>query len=108
MRKCKNSPLPGLDALVQGSPAALSLQLGAEAADVVMGYLRHNPGVVQAVDAGRLALARDRLDASVAAYRASDHSEAKHLPCRLISTASSRSNRCWRRAAICSAAPKAR
>jgi high-affinity iron transporter len=71
--------LPGLDALVQASPAALSQPLGAETAGEVMGYLRRNPGIVQAADAGRLALARDRLDASVAAYRAGDQSEAKQL-----------------------------
>ena len=72
--------LPGLDALVQVSPAVLADQrLGPDAADAVMAYLRRNPQVVQVVDTGRLAVARNRLDASIAAYRAGDRGEARRL-----------------------------
>ena len=69
--------LPGLDALVQASPAALSEPLGADATREVMAYLRRNPGAVEVADAGRLDLARNQLEASVAAYRAGDPDEAR-------------------------------
>lgn len=71
--------LPGLDALVQASPAALSGQFGADAAREVLAYLRRNPGAVEAADAGRLDLARTQLAASIAAYRAGDRNEARQL-----------------------------
>ena len=71
--------LPDLDALVQTSPAALSEQLGADAAGEVMAHLRRNPGAVETADAGRLDLARSQLAASVAAYRAGDLDEAGRL-----------------------------
>jgi high-affinity iron transporter len=71
--------LPGLDALVQASPVALSEPFGADAAHDVMAYLRRNPGAVEAADAGRLDLARSQLAASTTAYRAGDRDEARRL-----------------------------
>lgn len=71
--------LPDLDTLAQTSPAMLSQQLGTEAADAAMAYLRRNPGAVAAADAGRLDLARHQLEASVAAYRAGDRAKARQL-----------------------------
>lgn len=71
--------LPGLDSLVEASPAALSEPLGADAAREVMAYLRRNPGAVEVADAGRLDLARTQLEASVAAYRAGDLDAARQL-----------------------------
>lgn len=70
--------LPDLDALVQTSPVALAQQIGGST-DAVMAYLRRDPGIVQAADAGRLDLARSQLDASVAAYRGGDRREATQL-----------------------------
>jgi len=71
--------LPGLDALVQASPAALAEPLGADAAREVMAYLRRNPAAVETADVGRLDLARNQLAASVAAYRAGDLDDAAEL-----------------------------
>lgn len=71
--------LPGLDALVQASPAALAQAVGGETSDALMAFLRREPETVQAADAGRLDLARNQLDASVAAYGAGQGEAAKRL-----------------------------
>ena len=70
---------PGLDALVQASPAILSERLGAGAAREVLAYLRRNPAAVEAADAGRLDLGRTQLQASIAAYREGQLDEARRL-----------------------------
>jgi high-affinity iron transporter len=72
--------VPDLEALVGLTPATLSARLGEERATAVTAYLRANPAVVaRAAGSGTLAVARERLDESLAAYRRGDHGQAAEL-----------------------------
>ena len=73
------SRIPNLAALAGLTPAALGRQIGRDKADAVMAYLRAHPEAVTAVRAGSLAVAHDKLQASVRAYEAGDREGAKKL-----------------------------
>lgn len=70
-----------LEKLVGVTPAALASELGAEKGDALTAYLRRHPSVVvkQQEPSGSLALARARLDETVAAYAAGDKTRATDL-----------------------------
>lgn len=68
-----------LKRLVGTTPAALAGELGAEKGDAVTAYLRHNPSAVIKQPTGSLALARTRLQESVAAYEGGDKKKATEL-----------------------------
>ncbi|MGA7438040.1 MAG: cytochrome c/FTR1 family iron permease [Luteibacter sp.] len=79
--KALSQVIPDLNALSAMTPATLESQLGAERADAIMGYLRRHPDAVAApisTDAP-LALARQRLADSVAAYARGDQEAASRL-----------------------------
>jgi high-affinity iron transporter len=72
--------VPDLEALVGLTPAALSTRIGEGRATAVTAYLRANPAVVaEAAGTGTLAVARERLDQSLAAYRSGDRDQAAEL-----------------------------
>ncbi len=71
--------LPNLAALVGITPAALSTELGPEKAAAVTAFLRRHPDAVTSRLDGSLALTRERLDASLAAYRRGDRRAAADL-----------------------------
>ena len=72
--------VPDLEALVGLTPAALSTRIGEGRATAVTAYLRANPAVVaEAAGTGTLAVARERLDQSLAAYRSGDRDRAAEL-----------------------------
>jgi len=70
---------PGLQALVQTSPQALSASVGEAKARALTAYLRRNPQAVLPAASGTLAIARRQLAASVAAYEAGDAHKASEL-----------------------------
>ncbi|MCR5870042.1 MULTISPECIES: cytochrome c/FTR1 family iron permease [unclassified Sphingomonas] len=70
---------PNLAALVGATPAALAADLGAERATALTAFLRRHPEAVTARVDGSLALTRERLDQSLAAYRAGDRKGAADL-----------------------------
>ena len=70
---------PNLAALVGATPAALTADLGAGKAAALTAYLRRHPEAATARVDGSLALTRERLDQSLAAYRAGDRKGAAEL-----------------------------
>ncbi len=71
--------IPDLAALSGLTPAALGESTGTERADAVMAYLRAHPEAVASDTTGSLALARERLLQSLAAYEAGNKAEAREL-----------------------------
>lgn len=71
--------LPNLAALIGTTPAALSMELGPEKTAAVTAFLRRAPDTVTSRPDGSLALTRERLDASLAAYRRGDRKAATDL-----------------------------
>ena len=71
--------IPDLAALSGLTPAALGEAIGAERAAAVMAYLRAHPEAVASDTTGSLALARERLQQSLAAYEAGNKTEAREL-----------------------------
>ena len=72
------SAIPDLNALSSMSESQLAGKIGAEKAGAVIAYLRSDPAAVGAKGSS-LDLARERLNESVAAYRAGNRDEAKRL-----------------------------
>lgn len=70
---------PNLAALVGVTPAALAADVGPAKAVALTAYLRRHPDAVTARVDGSLALTRERLDQSLAAYRAGDRKAAADL-----------------------------
>ncbi|HJU77344.1 MAG TPA: FTR1 family protein [Sphingomicrobium sp.] len=70
--------VPNLDALSGLSEQALAVRIGADRAGPVIAYLRAHPETL-AAKAGSLALARDKLGQSLAAYEAGDREGARAL-----------------------------
>ncbi|WP_169542677.1 cytochrome c/FTR1 family iron permease [Sphingomonas baiyangensis] len=70
---------PNLAALVGSTPAALAADLGGEKALALTAYLRRHPEAVTARLHGSLALTRERLGQSLAAYRKGDRKGASDL-----------------------------
>ena len=70
-----------MEKLVGVTPANLAATHGAEKGDALTAYLRRHPSTVvkEQAPAGSLALARTRLDESVAAYAAGDKKQATDL-----------------------------
>ena len=73
------SRIPNLAALAGLTPAALAREIGQDKADKVLAYLRAHPDAVMEVRAGSLTVARDKLQASFAAYQTGDREEATKL-----------------------------
>jgi high-affinity iron transporter len=74
------SLVPDLTALTGITPAGLGREIGTEQAAAVIAYLRSNPSAVAGEAGGAtLALARERLRASLAAYQAGDRERAMEL-----------------------------
>lgn len=73
------SRYPNLAALVGATPAAFADDVGPEKAAALTAYLRRHPEAVTARADGSLALTRERLDQSLAAYRAGDRRAAANL-----------------------------
>ena len=72
--------IPDLAALAGLTPAALARDIGDDKAAAVTAYLRSDPSAVAApAGADTLALARERLQQSLAAYEAGDRERAKAL-----------------------------
>jgi high-affinity iron transporter len=72
------SKIPDLNALSSLSESQLAAEIGADKAGPVIAYLRAHPDVVGAKTSS-LTIVRERLDASLAAYRAGNRDEAKRL-----------------------------
>jgi len=72
------SRVPDLNALSSLSESQLAKQIGADKAGPVIAYLRANPGALVAKTSA-LGIARERLNESLAAYRAGNREEAKRL-----------------------------
>lgn len=70
---------PNLTALVGITPAALSVDIGPQKAAALTAFLRRHPDAVTVRVDGSLALTRERLDQSLAAYRAGDRKAAADL-----------------------------
>lgn len=70
---------PNLAALVGVTPAALAADIGPEKAAALTAFLRRHPDAVTMRVDGSLALTRERLDQSMAAYRAGDRKAAADL-----------------------------
>jgi len=70
--------MPGLEALTSITPATLASQMGVARADAVTAYLRANPTAVSNAR-GSLALARQRLEQALGAYRSGDRAGAERL-----------------------------
>ena len=76
--------VPDLTSLAGMTPAALAQQVGQDKADAAMGFLRRHPEAAAPVQTsagqgGSLALTRERLTQSLAAYRAGDRAAASRL-----------------------------
>ena len=71
--------IPNLAALAGLTPAALGREIGQDKAEQVLAYLRAHPDAVMEAKAGSLTVAHDKLQASLAAYEASDREGAKKL-----------------------------
>ncbi|MFN3388250.1 MAG: FTR1 family protein [Allosphingosinicella sp.] len=74
--------VPDLAALTSLTPAALAATIGDDKAAAVMAYLRGNPSAVAGASAGgtqSLAIARERLRESLAAYESGDAARAREL-----------------------------
>jgi len=72
------SKIPDLNALSSLSEAQLAEQIGRDKAGPVIAYLRSSPVAVIA-KVSSLAITRERLEQSLAAYRAGNHEAAKRL-----------------------------
>ena len=72
------SKIPDLGTLSSLPESQLAEQIGAEKAAAVIAYLRANPAAVRA-QVSSLTIARERLNESLAAYRAGNREEAKRL-----------------------------
>jgi high-affinity iron transporter len=72
------SKVPDLNALSSLSESQLASEVGADKAGPVIAYLRAHPEVVGAKTSS-LTVVRERLDASLAAYRAGNRDEARRL-----------------------------
>ena len=70
--------IPDLNALSSLSESQLAVEIGADKAGPVIAYLRSHPEAVGA-RVSTLPIARERLDQSLAAYRAGNREEAKRL-----------------------------
>ncbi len=70
---------PNLQALTQGSPAALAAELGEPKATQLVAYLRRHPDATTPQAAGSLAIARTKLAESLARYEAGDRKGAQEL-----------------------------
>ncbi|MFZ5736487.1 MAG: FTR1 family protein [Pseudomonadota bacterium] len=70
---------PNLAALVGVTPVALAADVGPEKAAALAAFLRRHPDAVTMRVDGSLALTRERLDQSMAAYRAGDRKAAADL-----------------------------
>lgn len=71
------SRVPDLNALAGLTPATLGRQIGQDKADAVIAYLRAHPEAVTSARAGSLTIAHEKLQASIAAYKAGDAEAAK-------------------------------
>ena len=73
--------IPDLTALAAITPAELGKEIGQDKADAVIAYLRTNPGAVASARAqsGSLALVREKLRQSLAAYQAGNARAAEEL-----------------------------
>jgi len=72
--------VPDLTSLVTTTPSALGKRIGQQQADEIMGYLRRHPDVLAPkVSASSLSVVREKLKASLTAYRASDKPGASTL-----------------------------
>ena len=72
------SRVPNLEALTSTTPATLASQIGNARADAVTAYLRANPTAISSAT-GSLALARQRLEQALGAYRSGDRAHAEAL-----------------------------
>jgi high-affinity iron transporter len=72
------SKIPDLNALSSLSESQLAAEIGADKAGSVIAYLRAHPDAVGAKGSS-LAIVRERLDESLAAYRAGNSEEARRL-----------------------------
>src|SRR5437868_5257424 len=70
--------VPDLNALSSLSESQLAAEIGPGQAGAVIAYLRANPEAL-GTSGSSLAIARQRLNSSLAAYRAGNHEEAKRL-----------------------------
>ena len=72
--------VPDLTSLVTTTPSALGKRIGQQQADEIMGYLRRHPDVLApTVSASSLSVVREKLKASLTAYRAGDKPGASTL-----------------------------
>jgi high-affinity iron transporter len=71
--------VPDLQTLVGVTPAALEQKIGRDKAIALVAFLRRHPDAVGQRPPGSLALVRDRLARSLAAYRAGDKQHAEEL-----------------------------
>lgn len=69
----------GMEELTTWTPAAVEVQLGPDRGAAVMAYLRNSPEAVKATGSDAIAKVRERLDASLSAYRAGDMEGASRL-----------------------------
>ena len=77
--KTLRDTLPNMAAFVGSTPAALANDLGEDKAQALTAFLRRQPQALTAKTDGSLALARERLDASLKAYAAGDRKAASDL-----------------------------
>src|SRR3546814_13595862 len=71
--------IPDLTTLAGLTPEVLAKSIGTTKADAVTAYLRRHPDVVIQQAPGSLAIARDKLAQSLAAYRGGDRHTAQEL-----------------------------
>ena len=71
--------VPDLQAFTSLSPEVLGRGLGSEQADALTAYLRSDPQALTTASPATLAVARDKLAQSLAAYRKGNRSEAERL-----------------------------
>ncbi|WP_426265265.1 FTR1 family protein [Sphingomonas sp. PWP1-2] len=71
--------VPDLKTLTSLTPTALAARIGEAKADAVIAYLRRRPEAVVRQAPGSLLVARDKLAASLAAYRTGDRKQAREL-----------------------------
>jgi high-affinity iron transporter len=71
--------VPDAAALIGASESALAARIGPEKAPAVIAYLRSNPSAAAAPASSTLAVARDRLRQSLAAYEQGDRNRATEL-----------------------------
>ena len=71
--------IPDLQTLAGITPEALGRDIGQDKADAVIAYLRANPQAIGAQTPATLAVARDKLTQSLAAYNVGDSAKAERL-----------------------------